>query len=152
MLPTLKRGGRVVRSQATRTNRTAVTTEKLLHNHATWLVAFDQVRHLNAKSDDKADFKPVEDYFSLNLDESNFMASDGQLEVIGSAAKKKQEKNTNDSRVSVTATRIGSSAGIEGPRGYLSAGKSLPQESLKNSAVIINCHQGATFNQHHRLT
>ena len=93
MLPTLKQGGRVVRAQATTTNRTATTTEKLLRNHTIWLMAMDQVRHLNAESSDKADFKEVEDYFSLNLDESNFMASDGTLQVIGSAAKK-QEKRT----------------------------------------------------------
>ena len=35
MLPTLKQGGRVVRAQATTTNRTATTTEKLLRNHTT---------------------------------------------------------------------------------------------------------------------
>ena len=132
MLPTLKQGGRVVRAQATTTNHIATTIETLLRNHTTWLMAMDQVRHLNAESSDKADFKEVEDYFSLNLDESNFMASDGTLQVIGSAAKKKQEKNTSDSRLSVTNVRIGSSAGTEGPRIYLAAGKELKQQCLKD--------------------
>ena len=34
-LPQLKRGGRVVSAQATTTNRTAITTSKLLRTHKT---------------------------------------------------------------------------------------------------------------------
>ena len=59
------------------------------------------------------------------------MASDGQLRVIGSANKKKQEKNNSDSRLSVTAVRVGSAAGSDLVRLYLAKGQEEPLENLK---------------------
>ena len=128
-LTKLKKGGRVVSAQATTTNRTAITTEKLLRNHNTFLMALNDVRALNGNSDD---FKKMEDFFVLNLDESNFMASEGVIRVIGNIKKKKQEKNTSDSRDSVTCVRIGSAGGTEGPRVYLGSGQKLQYKSLKD--------------------
>lgn len=110
MLPELKRGGKVVSAQPTTTNRTAITTEKLLRNHLNFDVAMNQVRAMNGNS---KEFEEVIDYFSLNLDESNFMACEGVLRIVGSAMKKKHEKNTTDSRESVTTVRVGSSAATE---------------------------------------
>ena len=45
--------------------------------------------------------------------------------MIGNKKKRKQEKNSNDSRESITCLRIGSAAGDEGPRVFLTEGKSL---------------------------
>ncbi len=58
------------------------------------------------------------------------MASEGHLHVIGSAAKKKHEKNTADSRQSITVVHLGSAAGVEGPRIYLAKGKELTVTSM----------------------
>jgi hypothetical protein len=71
------------------------------------------------------EYEVVKDHFTLNGDESNFMASEGTVKVLGNKNKMKQEKNTNDSRDSITALRIGSAAGEEGPRVFLIVGKSL---------------------------
>ena len=110
----------------TTTSRTALTTKKLLQNHAVYLVALNQVRALNEKSLDKSEeFLKVEDYFFLNLNESNFMASEGKVKVIGSKWNPKHQKNTSDSRDSITAVRIGSSGPSEGPRVYLAHGKQV---------------------------
>ena len=48
-------------------------------------MALDQVILLNNGLSDKTeDFdKDVQDYFSLNLDESNFMACEGSVRVVG---------------------------------------------------------------------
>jgi hypothetical protein len=113
LLPDLKRGGRVVSAQATTTNRTATTTEKLLRGYTNFNVALGEVRAMNREHDKDGVFPTVEDHFVLNLDESNFSSAEGNLKVIGSRGKKKCEKNTSDSRESVTAVRIGSAAGTE---------------------------------------
>jgi hypothetical protein len=42
-----------------------------------------------------AKYTQVEDFFCLNLDETNFMASEGALRIVGNNDKKKQEKNSN---------------------------------------------------------
>lgn len=124
MLPQLKRGGRVVSSQATTTQRTAITTEKLLRNHTTYEMAIEQLRNLNGNSEE---FKAVEDHFHLNCDESNMRANEGVVKVMGNKAKKKQEKNKDDSRESISVLRAGSSGGSEGPRVYLGSGKEMPR-------------------------
>ena len=122
MLPALKSRGRALRTQATTTNRTATTTEKLLRNHTSFVGALNLIRNLNGNS---PEYKEVEDYFPLNGDESNFMVSEGTVRVIANKNKRKQEKNCNDSRDSITGFRVGSAAGTEGPRIFLIAGKSL---------------------------
>ena len=122
MLPALKGGGRTVCTQATTTNCTATTTEKLLCNHANFVSALNLIRNLNGNS---PEYKEVEDYFTLNGDESNFMASEGTVRVIANKNKRKQEKNCNNSRDSITGFRVGSAAETEGPRIFLIAGKSL---------------------------
>ena len=55
-------------------------------------------------------FKEVEDYFSLNLDESNFMASAGKLNIVARNGMK-TKTNTDNSRYSMMVVRIGSAGG-----------------------------------------
>jgi hypothetical protein len=71
------------------------------------------------------EYKKVEDYFTLNGDKSNFMASEGTVRAIGNRNKRKQEKNANDSCKSITGFCVGSAAGTEGPCVFLTAGKTL---------------------------
>ncbi len=60
MLPALKGGGRTVRTQATTTNRTATTTEKLYRNHTNFVSALNLIRNLNGNS---PEYKEVENYW-----------------------------------------------------------------------------------------
>jgi hypothetical protein len=135
----LKRGGRVVAAQATTTNRTAITSQKLLRTHNTTLLAWSKHAEWNGwdnhtckqnlgkdlsvyivrKAKEEEEFMKLKDCFTVNLDESCFMANEGVLCVIGSAAQKKHKKNTSDSRQSITIFRVGSAAGVEGPRIFL---------------------------------
>jgi hypothetical protein len=154
----LKRGGRVVAAQATTTNRTAITSQKLLRTHNTTLLAWSKQAEWNGwdnrtceqnlgedlgmyivrKAKEEEEFMKLKDCFTVNLDESCFMGSEGVLRIIGSAARKKHEKNTSDSRQSITIVRVGSAAGVEGPRIFLAKGVDLTAESMlkKNFARI----------------
>ena len=89
MLPDLKGGGRTVRTQATTTNCTATTIEKLLCNHTNFVNALNLILNLNGNS---PEYKEVEDHFTLNGDESNFMASEGTVRVIGNKKKRSRRR------------------------------------------------------------
>ena len=155
----LKRGGRVVAAQATTTNCTAITTQKLICTHNTTLLAWSKLAEWNGwdictceqnlgkdlgtyivrKAKEEEEFMKLKDCFTVNLDESRFMGSEGVLRVIGSATRKKHEKNTSDSRQSITIVRVGSAAGVvEGPHIFLAKGVELTTESMlkKNFARI----------------
>ena len=134
----LKNNGRVVSAQPTTTNRTAVTTEKLLRTYSTQEQAWAMQDELNGW--DRAQMTPaqlkehkhVRDAHTCNLDESCMMASEGIVRIIGSKAKKKHEKNISDSRDSITVVRIGSAANVDGPRIYLAKGKEIELPAFRN--------------------
>ena len=65
------------------------------------------------------------DHFTLNLDESCMLASDGELHIIGSKSKKKHEKNLADSRESINTVLVGSVANVDSPCFYLAMGKEI---------------------------
>jgi hypothetical protein len=71
MLPTLKGGGQTVLAQPTTMNLTATSTAKLFQNHANFVAALEMVHGFN----NMAKYTQVEDFFCLNLDKTNFMAS-----------------------------------------------------------------------------
>ncbi len=76
------------------------------------------------------EFDKLRDGLTQNLDESFFRA-EGILKNNGSAKRKKHEKNTSDSQLSITVVRIGLAAGVEDPRFYLGKGKDGPVASMK---------------------
>jgi hypothetical protein len=143
MLPDLKGGGWTVRTQSTTTNCTATTTEKLLCNNTNFVNTLNLIWNLNGNS---PEYKEVEDHFTLNRDESNFMASEGTVRVIGNKKKRKQEKNSNDSCESITGFCVGSTAGTEGPHIFLIAGKTLdnyPSMKIKKFAKTYKAPPGS---------
>ena len=72
----------------------------------------------------------LRDHFVMNLDETCIMASEGVLHVLGNAEKSKQEKNTSDSRTSITAVRCGSSSGTDVSRVFLAKGSDSPPSNM----------------------
>ena len=99
----------------------------------TMQLAWDEQRRLNSTSAQNiVKFESNIDYFTLNLDKTCFLASDGIVRVIGSINKKKHEKNIGDCRDSITVVRVGSAAGIDGPRIYLAKGKTLEYNQFKD--------------------
>ena len=59
------------------------------------------------------------------------MASYGIIQVLVSADKNKHEKNFAVSRFIVTTVRVGSAAGVDGPRVYLAKIERLKQTTMK---------------------
>ena len=137
-------------AQATTTNHTAITTQKLLCMHNTTLLTWSKQAEWNGwdnrtckqnvgedlgmyivrKAEEEEEFSKLKDCFTDNLDESYFMGNEGVLRVIGSAPQKKHNKNTSDSRQSITIVRVGSAAGVEGPHIFLAKGVELTAESM----------------------
>ncbi len=152
--PDLKWGGRVVSAQATTANRTAITTQKLLWTYNTIQLAWAKQAKFNGwnvcpslliQNEGGEDDKKVRGFFTVNLDETCFMASKGHLRVTGSTAKKTHEKNIADSCLSITVVHLGSAAGVEGPQIYLAKGKKLTVASMieKNFARIHKAPTGS---------
>ncbi|KAL9182733.1 hypothetical protein ACHAXT_004012 [Thalassiosira profunda] len=132
-LPELKRGGRVVTAQPTTTNRSAITTEKLLRTFNTVQLAWEMQKQLNGRTpEERAEFESKKDFFTCNLDEMCVIASDGTVRVLGAAEKRKQEKNMADCRDSITTVRVCSAANVGGPRIFLAKGKTLESETFAN--------------------
>ena len=73
----------------------------------------------------------MRDVHTTNLDESCMMASGGIIKVLGCAGKNKHENNISGYRFSVTTVRVGSAAGVDGPRVYLAKGERLKQTTMK---------------------
>jgi hypothetical protein len=113
-----------VSAQATTINCTAITTQKLLWTYNTIQLAW--VKQAESKGRNicpslliqnkgEEDDKKIRDFFTVNLDKTCFMASKGHLQVIGSTATKKHEKNTANSCYIITVVHLGSAASVEGP-------------------------------------
>jgi len=91
--------------------------EQQLRWHATVEEALGFQRKMNQPADE---YLMLEDHFLGNLDETCLMANaDGSVRVIASLSKKKTEKNTDDSRASITSLRIGLASGTQGPFTFL---------------------------------
>ena len=115
----------LVVAQATTTKRSAITLQQQWRWHTTVDNALDQMREKNqgtCKLTGKT-FGELIGYFIIGGDEACFMANaKGDGRVIGSADIKKQEKNFDDCRASITAYRTGTAKGDQGPTGFLLKG------------------------------
>ena len=76
---------------------------------------------------DPEEFADIMEHFFWNLDEECFLASDGNVRIIGDAAKCKHEIESGSSRISITLLRCGNAAGIQGPVFWLLKGKKRPK-------------------------
>ena len=75
----------------------------------------------------RKEWRRLEAHFTLCLDEAGHCASLGSERVNGDSKKSKHEKNSADSRISITGVECGSAAGDDGPTIYLAEGKELPK-------------------------
>jgi hypothetical protein len=107
----LKRGGLVSKAQPTTTKHSQITAIQQLRWYTVVDTTWDRMRITNLPLDR---FAKLIEHFQLNLDETCIMANAGSLFIIASQAKSKTEKRNHDSRISLTAIRIGNAAGNEG--------------------------------------
>ncbi len=66
------------------------------------------------------EYKNLQRFLKINLDEMGILGSTGVLQIVGSAEVKKHEKNTQDNCNSITIVWIGSAGGTSWP-GYSSS-------------------------------
>ena len=98
-LKRLKRNGRIITAQATTTERSQINVRQQL----CWHFHIDgEWEYLQSANKPLELFVQLQEHFQLNLDESCFMCSDGELKIIGNAEKKRHDKNNSDNRVSIT--------------------------------------------------
>jgi len=129
----VKNFGRSVKAQATTTKRGQITVEQQLRWHTAVKEALDYQREVNKP---EAKHLMLQDYFFGNLDETCLMANaDGSVRVLASASKKKTEKNTDDSRASITSLRIGLASGTQGPFTFLAKGVQMDRKSVDYKSV-----------------
>ena len=77
---------------------------------------------LRRKNSPRNIFTRFSHYFLFNLDETCFLCNEGELKVIGSKDKPRHDQNFSDSRFSITALRVGSAAGLNGPVIFMEKG------------------------------
>jgi hypothetical protein len=112
-------------AQATTTKRSAITAEQQFRWHTLFDTALDELRAKNTGTCQLLGqtFGKLIHHFIVGGDETCMMAcDDGAIHIIGSADRKKHEKKTHDSRVSITMYQTGSVAGDSGPTSFLLEG------------------------------
>ena len=131
-LPRLKRFGRVVKAQPTTTKRSQITVQQQFRWHTLIDSVWDRMRTTNLPTDK---FESLIEHFQLNLDETCVMANDGTLHIVA-GHRSKTEKRSDDSRLSLTAIRIGNAGGSEGPWIFLYKGKAHQYRSLSDKNLV----------------
>jgi hypothetical protein len=114
----------IVKAQASTVKRCEITVPQQYRWHAAVDGALDFLRRMNmGTTKDGKTFGEVAPSFVLGGDETCFLASAGDVKIIGDKEKKKHEIPTAGSRSSITVYRCGSAAGVTGPTGFLPPGK-----------------------------
>jgi hypothetical protein len=100
--------------------------------------AYSELRRRNTGVCNKTGktFGELMGHFLLGGDETCLLASDGVATVIGDKRKKKHEKNTADSRTSITMYRLGTMAGDAGPTAFLMAGQRVESSAQESPEVV----------------
>ena len=70
------------------------------------------------------------------------MASDGVIKIVGSL-KSKTEKKMDDCRASITSVRLGNCAGDQGPFIFLTTGKTIDRQVMKDLEKNFGCPPGS---------
>ena len=128
-------------AQPTTTKRSAITMSQQFRWHTTYGSALDVLRtrntgvcRLSGKS-----FGELIQYFVVGGDETYLMAcEEGTILVISSAGRKKHEKKSHDSPISITMYRTGSVAGDTGPTIFLLEGKKKKQGFTDSFLIDTN--------------
>ena len=85
--------------------------------------AYNMLRERNlGMTPDGKSFNEVFEHFVVGGDETCFLASAGDVRIVGDKKKKKHEITTANSRVSTTVYRTVSPSGATGPTGVLPPG------------------------------
>ena len=135
----------IIQANATTSKRTAITVPQQFrwHSAVDQALAFLREKNTGVTPDGKT-FGEVIDHFVAGGDETCFLASAGDVAIIGDKQKRKHDLPTGQDRTSATVYRIGTSASVTGPVALLPPGtKRKPAWSdefiLKHGAPKGSC-------------
>lgn len=133
----------IVKAQASTSNRSQITVPQQYRWHMTVESALDFCRkHNTGLTPDGKTFEEVSDAFFCGGDETCFLASAGDVKIIGDKQKKKHEVHTANSRVSTTVYRVGFANGATGPTGFLPPGDTLKHSPLHSPTWSLTISSG----------
>lgn len=113
----------IVKAQASTTKRGQITVAQQFRWHTMVDTAFRLLRTWNTGAlPDGRTFPEVMEHFVAGGDETCFLASAGDVKIIGDKKKKKHELASANSRVSTTIYRVGFASGATGPTAFLPPG------------------------------
>ena len=114
----------IIKASATTVKRTAITVAQQFRWHSTVDQALTFLREKNTgRLGDGRTFGEVFDHFVCGGDETCFLASAGDVKIIGDKAKPKHDLPTGSDRTSITVYRVGFACGATGPTAFLPAGQ-----------------------------
>ena len=114
----------IIHANATTSKRTAITVPQQYRWHSAVDQAHAFLREKNTGlTPDGKTFGEVMDHFHTGGDETCFLASAGDVKIIGDKRKRKHDLPTGQDRTSITLYRVGSSASATGPTVFLPPGQ-----------------------------
>lgn len=129
----------VVKAQASTIKRSQITVAGQYRWHRMVDKAYEILRTRNQGAlPDGRTFGEVIENFVLGGDETCFLASGGDVRILGDKKKKKHEKATANSRTSTTIYRVGSAAGMTGPTAFLPPGVAKPTSTRAHARTHTN--------------
>lgn len=134
--------------QATTTDRTNINIPQQYCWHKLVDEVYNYLRTINTGLCQKSGktFGEVMPHFLIGLDEMCLMSdSHGDLRVVDSADKKRQEKLLQDSRCSITVVRTGTMAGTTGPTYFLLKGTKCKKNFNDDYLVRYRMHPGSAI-------
>ena len=86
-------------------------------------------------------FVALHKFFQLNLDETCFLCNDGELRILGDGEKPRHDKNTSDTRLSITVLRVGSAGGIKGPVFFIAKGTETTANRVFTDKLLVEKYE-----------
>jgi len=137
----------LVVAQPTTSKRSAITVDQQYRWHVLLDEIYNEMIISNTSLEEDpmilSQFMQIMPHFVLNSDEECIMGNAANLKILGDYEKKKHEKTTDDSRISVTLHHTGNSAGATGPTAVLLKGDKLRQGYNDAFLVKHGCAPGS---------
>ena len=129
----------IVKAQASTSKRSQITVAQQYRWHCAVESALNLLTERNTGlTPDGKTFKEVAEHFVCGGDETCFLASAGEVTIIGDKGKKKHEVHAANSRVSTTVYRTGFASGQTGPTGFLPPGALLCTPHTHHRIVTLH--------------
>ena len=106
------RHGRIVTAQATTTEHCSINRDQQLRWHYLIEAEWENLRNINLPT---PLFNSLHAHFQINIDETCFMCSEGNLKIVGDAKRRRHDKSISDNCISITVLRCGCASGTHGP-------------------------------------